>query len=178
MSYNWYFIVYFGNVHLSMTLCFTKQLECFYLLLQILGRIMVINEPRKGMINASTASRCTADPFVQIKPFLKVLTFFRATSLLPCHNSHYKSLKLSLPFLNVILTKGLISPYIFPSKLHWASNTVSSKWMGNVWSTETSLVKRRRQKAGLPMISASPEILHMHGDGLCLTTPLFAKAAS
>lgn len=97
-TYNWYFIVYFGDLRLSMTLCCTKQLECFYLLFQILGRIVVINEPWNGMIYGSVASRCTAESFVQIKPCLKVLKFFRVTSLLPCHNSHYKSLKLPLPF--------------------------------------------------------------------------------
>lgn len=81
-----------------MTLCCMKQLECFYLLFQILGQIVVINEPWKGMIYGSIASRCTADPFVQIKPCLKALKFFRVTSLLPCHKSHYNSLKLSLSF--------------------------------------------------------------------------------
>lgn len=67
------------------------------------------------MIYSSVASRCTADPFVQIKSCFRLLKFFRVTSPLPCHNSCYESLKLCLPFQNVILTKGHIFSFIFPS---------------------------------------------------------------
>jgi len=51
--------------------------------------------PAEGMIYSSVASRCTADSSIEIKPCLKGLKYLRVTSLLPCHNSHYKALKLS-----------------------------------------------------------------------------------
>lgn len=72
-----------------------EQLERFYLLFQLLGQTVMTNESWEGMIYGSIASRCTADSFVEIKPYLKGLKYLRVTSLLPCHNSYYKSLKLS-----------------------------------------------------------------------------------
>lgn len=79
-----------------------EQLEHFYLLFQSLGQTVMTNESWEGMIYGFIASRCTKDSFVEIKLCLKGLRYLRVTSLLPCHNSHYKSLKLSMLLMKAL----------------------------------------------------------------------------
>lgn len=43
LIYNWYSIVSFGDLRLSLTLGCMEQLECFYLLFQLLGQTVMIN---------------------------------------------------------------------------------------------------------------------------------------
>lgn len=102
LIYNWYSIVSFGDLHLSLTLGCMEQLEYFYLLFQLLGQTVMTNESWEGMIYGSIASRCTKDSFVEIKLCLKGLRYLRVTSLLPCHNSQYKSLKLSMLLMKAL----------------------------------------------------------------------------